>query len=177
MTVADKDKYPVTEEIAKGYIKDLKTPGVGGFTHPHLVTGTDPTGENIMVSLSGREERIQTRKLRPELLVKYARTHRGDLIGAGHYFGGYELDRKAVKPPTTALDVSVGVPFAGRNKEKLPLAEAMRVAAVHNQESVYDPRPNAAEMFPQNPYYQGDVPEYAKNKEEWASRWLLNRLG
>lgn len=165
------------ESKAQQYVKDIKDPDVGGFTHPHIVTGEDPVGSNIMVSLPGREERIPTAQLRPSLLVKYARTHRGDLVGAGHYFGGYQMDPEEGKERETALDVSVGVPYAGRKREKLPLAESMRLAALYNQESVYDPRPNAATPFPKNPYYKGEVPSYAQDKNEWASRWLAERLG
>lgn len=175
--MADKITNPVTESLASKYIEDIKDPNKGGFTHPHMVTGEDPTDKNIMVSLSGREQRIPTRGLRPPLLVKYATTHRGDLVGSGHYFGGYQMSPEVGKPEETALDVSVGVPFTGRNKEKLPLAEAMRVAAVHNQESVYDPRKNAAETFPKNPFYNKEVPAEAQDKDAWATRWLLDRLG
>jgi hypothetical protein len=173
--VRDPVRVPVTEEKAAQYIKDVKDPQKGGFTHPHMVTGYDPTGENLMVSLKGREERTPTARLTPQLLVKYGKTHRGDLIGTGHYFGGYEMRGEEGKPAETALDVSVGVPFKGRNREKLPLAEAMRVAAVNDQESVYDPRPNAATPFPLNPHFQKAVPSYASNKEEWGSRWVAER--
>lgn len=175
--MANEVTNPVTPEKASQYIEDVKNPDKGGFTHPHMVTGEDPTNKNLMVSLQGREQQVPTRDLKPELLVKYATTHRGDLVGAGHYFGGYQMDPVEGQPRQTALDVSVGVPFAGRNREKLPLAEAMRVAAVHNQESVYDPRLNAAQMFPKNPHFNQEVPADAQDKQAWASRWLLERLG
>lgn len=167
---------PVTEDVAKSYIKDIKDPAKGGFTHPHMVTGEDPTTTSIMVSKAGFEERTPTTRLTPKLLVKYATTHRGELVGAGHYFGGYEMRDDPSKPAETALDVSIGVPYTGRNREKLPLAEAMRLAAVNNQESVYDPRPNAAETFPMNPYYNRSIPADAGDKAAWASRWLSERL-
>lgn len=174
--MADKITNPVTEEKAAEYIRDIKNPKKGGFTHPHLVTGEDPVGKNIMVSIAGREQQTPTRQLTPPLLVRYAKTHRGDLVGAGHYFGGYQMNPVKNQPRKAALDVSIGVPFVGRNREKLPLAEAMRLAALHNQESVYDPRPNAAQKFPSNPYYNKEVPADVSNKEAWASRWLSERL-
>lgn len=176
MARKEKITTPVTEGVAAGYIEDLKNPEKGGFTHPHLVTGENPVGKNIMVSIAGREEQTPTKDLTPQLLVRYAKTHRGDLVGAGHHFGGYQMSETPGQPRQTALDVSVGVPFAGRNREKLPLAEAMRLAAVHNQESVYDPRLNAAQMFPMNPHFNREVPADAYDKEAWASRWLSERL-
>lgn len=175
--MADKDvNYPVTRALATGYIKSIKNPDEGGFTHRHVMTGENPIDKNIMVSTAGFEQKVETSRLTPSLLVKYAKTHRGNLVGAGHYFGGYQMDPVPGRQREAALDVSVGVPFAGRNKEKLPLAEAMRLAAVYNQESVYDTRVNAATKFPRNPYYNKPVPADVGDKEAWTSRWLLERL-
>jgi hypothetical protein len=169
--------FPVTKKQATGYVEAVKNPDQGGFTHPHIVSGEDPTDKNIMVSLKGAEQQTPSNEITPRHVVRYARTHRNELVPAGRHLGGYLMGpMEGQQMRNVALDVSIGVPFKGRNAEKLPLTEAMRIAAVNDQESVYDPRPRAANMFPSNPHFKGEVPADAGNKDAWASRWLSERL-
>jgi hypothetical protein len=177
--MAEEITNPVTKELATEYVRKVNDPDDAGFTHPHMVTGEDPTNKNIMVSLPGREKLIRSQVFTPHAIQQYAEQNIGDLTQEKKYLGGYMMDPEVGRPADdrdVALDVSVGVPFSGRNAEKLPYVEAMRLAALHNQQSVYDPRPRAASMFPANPYYKKDVPDYAKDKDEWASRFILDAL-
>lgn len=160
-----------TRALARGYAKKLREER-SGFTQPHLVTGEDPTESSIMVSRAGHEKRVPIGEVTGRSVVQYARNKKTELVQPKQYMGAYPMEEE----PTVAFDVSIGVPFKGPNKDPLPYAEAMRLAAVHNQESVYDPRKRASSMFPKNPHYKKGAPKEAANRAEWESSWMSSRL-